>query len=158
MFLIKRRPIVLVAGLLLTPLTAWAHHAFSSEFDADKPFTVTGTVVKVEWVNPHSWIHIDVTEDDGSVTSWMMEGGTPNALLRRGITRTVLTVGSEVVVRGYQSKDPDCDPKCRGSGRDITFTNGERLFMGSSGTGAPRDGTDPTEGGGDEKLPEGDDR
>ena len=143
-------------ALLGAPLATLAHHAFSSEFDADKPFTVTGKVVKIEWVNPHSWIHIDVTEDDGSVTSWMMEGGTPNALLRRGITRTVLTVGSEVVVRGYQSKDPDCEPKCRGSGRDIIFANGDKLFMGSSGTGAPRDGSDPTEGG--SRKPEGDGR
>ena len=141
--------LVAIAGLLGAPLAVIAHHAFSSEFDADKPFTITGTVVRVEWVNPHSWIHVDVAQEDGTTVSWMMEGGTPNALLRRGITRTVLAVGSEVVVRGYQSKDPDCEPKCRGSGRDITFTNGQKLFMGSSGTGAPKDGRDPTEGGGD---------
>lgn len=136
-----------VAVFLGAPLAVSAHHAFSSEFDASKPFTVQGKVVRVEWVNPHSWIHIDVPQEDGTVVPWMMEGGTPNALLRRGITRTVLTVGSEVIVRGYQSKDPDCEPKCRGSGRDITFADGRKLFMGSSGTGAPRDGSDPTEGG-----------
>lgn len=134
-----------IAGLLGTALAVNAHHAFSSEFDANKPFTIQGTVVKIEWVNPHSWIHVDVAQEDGTTESWMMEGGTPNTLLRRGITRTVLTVGAEVIIRGYQSKDPDCDPKCRGSGRDITFPNGDNLFMGSSGTGAPRDGSDPTE-------------
>ena len=142
-----------LAVLLGAPLAVNAHHAFSSEFDANRPFTIKGTVVKIEWVNPHSWIHVDVTQEDGATVSWMMEGGTPNALLRRGITRTVLTVGSEVVVRGYQSKDPDCDPKCRGSGRDITFANGRQLFMGSSGTGAPRGGSDPTEGGSKQSLP-----
>jgi hypothetical protein len=122
-----------------------AHHAFSSEFDADKPFLVTGKVVRVEWINPHSWIHVDVAAEDGTSVPWMMEGGTPNALLRAGLTRSLLKVGAEVNVRGYQSKDPDCIPKCRGSGRDITFTDGRRLFMGSSGTGAPKDGTDPSE-------------
>ncbi|MEE2778443.1 MAG: DUF6152 family protein [Acidobacteriota bacterium] len=134
-----------IAVLVGAPLAVNAHHAFSSEFDANRPFTIEGTVVKVEWVNPHSWIHVDVTKEDGTTESWMMEGGTPNTLLRRGISRTVLAVGSEVIVRGYQSKDPDCVPKCRGSGRDITFANGESLFMGSSGTGAPRDGSDPRE-------------
>ena len=146
-----RRFVMILAAVAVlgAPLAVKAHHAFSSEFDADRPFEIEGTVVKVEWVNPHSWIHVDVTQEDGTTVSWMMEGGTPNALLRRGITRTVLLVGSEVVVRGYQSKDPDCEPKCRGSGRDITFADGRQLFMGSSGTGAPRDGSDPTEGGGE---------
>jgi hypothetical protein len=145
---ISRRFVTTSAALVVllgAPLALNAHHAFSSEFDADRPFTIQGTVVKIEWVNPHSWIHVDVTQDDGTVESWMMEGGTPNALLRRGITRTVLTVGAEVIIRGYQSKDPDCEPKCRGSGRDITFPDGRNLFMGSSGTGAPRDGIDPAE-------------
>ena len=145
---ISRRFVTTSAALVVllgVPLALNAHHAFSSEFDADRPFTIQGTVVKIEWVNPHSWIHVDVTQDDGTVESWMMEGGTPNALLRRGITRTVLTVGAEVIIRGYQSKDPDCEPKCRGSGRDITFPDGRNLFMGSSGTGAPRDGIDPAE-------------
>ena len=116
---------------------AYAHHAFSSEFDADRPFTVNGTVVKIEWVNPHCWIHVDAVLEDGTIQPWMMEGGTPNALLRAGLTRKILPPGTEVTVRGYQSKDPDCDPKCRGSGRDIVLANGERLFMGSSGAGAP---------------------
>ena len=110
---------------------------------------MTGQIVRVEWINPHSWIHIDVKTDDSAVVPWMMEGGTPNTLLRAGLTRSLLTPGTDVIVRGYQSKDPDCDPKCRGSGRDITFADGRRIFMGSSGTGAPKDGADPAEGGRD---------
>ena len=141
-------------GVLCLPLPTAAHHAFSSEFDADRPFVVTGTIVKVEWINPHSWVHVDVAMDDGSVVPWMMEGGTPNTLVRAGLTRTVLQPGTDVIVRGYQSKDPDCEPKCRGSGRDITFADGRRIFMGSSGTGAPRDGADPNEGSGDAALPD----
>ncbi len=137
-------------GIVAIPTTGTAHHAFSSEFDANRPFLVQGTVVRLEWINPHSWIHVDVKQEDGTVVPWMMEGGTPNTLLRTGLTRNVLKVGAEVVVRGYQSKDPDCEPKCRGSGRDITFPDGRRMFMGSSGTGAPKDGADPSEGGGEE--------
>ncbi len=125
-----------VLGLLTVPASVQAHHAFSSEFDADRPFKVQGIVERVEWVNPHSWIHVDVPQEDGTVVPWMMEGGTPNALLRAGLTRKFLLPGTEVIVRGYQSKDPDCDPKCRGSGRDITFPDGRQLFMGSSGAGA----------------------
>lgn len=135
-----------VPWLALLPIAPiHGHHAFSSEFDANSPFQLQGTVVRVEWINPHSWIHVDVAEAGGTTTSWMMEGGTPNALLRAGLSRTLLSVGSEVIVRGYQSKDPDCEPKCRGSGRDITFTDGRRLFMGSSGTGAPNDVAGPEE-------------
>ena len=145
---------VLFVVVLALPTPGSAHHAFSSEFDADRPFQVQGVVVKVEWINPHSWVHVDVTEEDGTVVPWMMEGGTPNTLLRSGLTRTVLTVGTEIIVRGYQSKDPDCDPKCRGSGRDIAFSDGRRIFMGSSGTGAPRDGADPNERRGKKALPE----
>lgn len=128
--------LVFVAGLLIAT-DSRSHHAFSSEFDADKPFEVQGKVVKVEWINPHSWIHVDVTDADGETVPWMMEGGTPNSLLRAGLTKSLLSIGNEVIVRGYQSKDPDCEPKCRGSGRDIRFTDGRRLFMGSSGAGAP---------------------
>ncbi len=138
--------------LLLMPLASQGHHAFSSEFDAEKPFRVQGKVVRVEWINPHAWVHVDVTQENGSVVPWMMEGGTPNSLLRAGLTRSLLEVGAEVIVRGYQSKDPDCDPKCRGSGRDIMFADGRRLFMGSSGTGAPKDGADPVEAARDQTL------
>ncbi len=139
--------LLLSVGIAALPMSGNAHHAFSSEFDAKRPFLVQGTVVRMEWINPHSWIHVDVKQEDGTVVPWMMEGGTPNTLLRSGLTRNVLKIGAEVIVRGYQSKDPDCEPKCRGSGRDITFPDGRRMFMGSSGTGAPKDGADPTEGG-----------
>lgn len=142
------RLLALVTVLLMCFIqSVESHHAFSSEFDADRPFRVKGTIVRVEWINPHSWVHVDVEREDGSVVPWMMEGGTPNTLLRAGLTKSLLQPGTQVIVRGYQSKDPDCEPKCRGSGRDITFADGGRIFMGSSGTGAPRDGADPTEGG-----------
>ncbi len=148
------RIFLFAVGVAAIPMSGNAHHAFSSEFDANRPFLVQGTVVRLEWINPHSWIHVDVKQEDGTVVPWMMEGGTPNALLRAGVTRKVLRVGAEIVVRGYQSKDPDCEPKCRGSGRDITFPDGRQLFMGSSGTGAPKDGADPTEGSVEITLPE----
>jgi|TARA_Y100000310_G_scaffold340169_1_gene435036 hypothetical protein len=136
----------LLLGLLVAvPMEVLGHHAFSSEFDANRPFTVEGVVVKVEWVNPHAWIHVDVALEDGTTQSWMMEAGTPNTLLRRGFTRTLLLPGTEVVVRGYQSKDASCQPKCHGAGRDITFADGRSLFMGTTGTGAPPDGADPKE-------------
>ena len=154
--MLRLTTMLLTASMLLIPVTGKAHHAFSSEFDADRPFLVTGTVVKVEWINPHSWVHVDVTREDGTVEPWMLEGGTPNTLLRSGLTRKVLKIGTAVIVRGYQSKDPDCEPKCRGSGRDITFADGRRIFMGSSGTGAPKDGADPTEAGGGRVLLESD--
>ncbi len=101
-------------------------------------------MVKLEWVNPHAWIHIEVTKPDGTKEVWMVEGGTPNTLLRRGLTRDSLTIGTELVVDGYQTKDHSLK---RANGRDVTFTDGRKMFMGSSGTGAPRDGRDPTEGG-----------
>jgi hypothetical protein len=135
------------AGLLATGGVVSGHHAFSAEFDANLPIQVKGKVTRVAWINPHSWVYVMEESDDGSTQEWMMEAGTPNTLLRRGLTRTILTVGTEVQVRGYQSKDKICDPVCRASGRDITFVDGTSLFMGSSGTGAPRDGADPTESG-----------
>ena len=116
------------------------HHAFSSEFDIDRPIQLRGVITRMEWVNPHSWLHMTATLDDGSSEDWMLEGGTPNTLLRQGLTDKILQIGTEILVRGYQSKDPDCIPKCRGSGRDITFPDGRNIFMGSSGIGAPPGG------------------
>lgn len=134
-----------IASALLGGAVALAHHAFAAEFDANKPVNLRGPVTRVEWINPHAWIHIDSKNTDGSTTAWMVEGGTPNTLLRRGITKDSLVIGTEIVVRGYQSKDALCKPKCRANGRDVTFPDGRKLFMGSSGTGAPKDGSDQTE-------------
>ncbi len=126
-----------------TPVPLPAHHAFAAEFDANRPVQLKGTVTKMEWINPHAWIHIDVTKDDGSVESWMIEGGTPNTLFRRGFTKRSLLPGTVIMVDGYQAKDGTQ----KANGRDLTFEDGRKLFMGSSGTGAPRDGRDPTESG-----------
>jgi hypothetical protein len=134
------------AGLaLLGAAASIAHHAFAAEFDANRPVNLRGPVTRVEWINPHAWIHIENKNEDGTITPWMVEGGTPNTLLRRGITKDSLKIGTEIVVRGYQSKDALCKPKCRANGRDVTFPDGRKLFMGSSGTGAPKDGADQTE-------------
>ena len=118
-----------------------AHHAFSAEFDANAPVTLRGPVTKVEWINPHAWIHMEVKTPAGKSEIWMVEGGTPNTLQRRGITRESIKIGTPIVVAGFQAKDG----RLRANGRDITFPDGRTLFMGSSGTGAPRDGKDPNE-------------
>jgi hypothetical protein len=110
-----------------------AHHSFAAEFDAKKPVKLRGTVTKMEWINPHSWIHIDVKAADGKVEKWMVEGGAPNALLRRGWNKNSLLPGTEILVEGFQAKDG----ANRANGRDITFPDGKKLFVGSSGTGAP---------------------
>ena len=120
-------------GLLLVAVPVLAHHAFNSEFDAKRPVKFRGTVTKMEWINPHAWIHIDVKKADGKVEKWMIEAGTPNTLLRRGFTKNSLLPGTEVLVDGYQSKDGSL----RANGRDLTLPNGQTLFLGSSGTGAP---------------------
>ena len=124
---------------------AWAHHAFAAEFDGKAPVLLRGKVTRVEWINPHAWVHISAVDSSGKATDWMVEGGTPNTLLRSGIDRNSLKPGTEIIVRGYQSKDKLCRPACKANGRDVTFPDGKKLFMGSSGTGAPTDGADPTE-------------
>ena len=110
-----------------------AHHSFAAEFDAKKPVKLRGTVTKMEWINPHSWVHIEVKTPDGKVEQWMIEGGAPNALLRRGWNKNSLLPGTEILVEGFQAKDG----ALRANGRDITFPDGKKLFVGSSGIGAP---------------------
>jgi Family of unknown function (DUF6152) len=129
----KLTVVVAGASLLIAAMPAWAHHAFAAEFDAKKPVHLEGVLTKVELINPHTWIHVDVTEADGKVTSWMVEAGSPNVLLRRGFTKTTIQPGTKVVVEGYQSKDGSL----RANGRDITLPDGRKLFLGSQGTGAP---------------------
>ncbi len=139
------------AAMMAAAVPVVAHHAFGGEFDANMPVLLKGSVLKVEWVNPHAWIHIKATEVTiagvkrdlkGGTEDWAVEGGTPNTLLRRGITRDSLAGSPELVVDGYQTRDHTLT---RANGRNITFKDGRKLFMGSSGTGAPRDGSDTTE-------------
>jgi len=128
---------VLLAGaslfLAVAPLSA--HHSFAAEFDIKRPIKLRGTVTKMEWINPHSWIHIDVKDPDGKIVSWMIEGGSPNALLRLGFTKAALPVGSEVVVEGFQAKDGSN----RGVGQSVSFADGRKLFLGGSAPGAHGD-------------------
>ena len=128
----KRKLVIACAALLATLVPAFAHHAFASEFDEKKPLKLTGTVTKVELINPHSWIHIDVKSPSGEVTPWMVEGGSPNSLFRNGFTKNSLPVGAVIVVEGYQAKDGSN----RAVGKDLTFEDGKRLFLGGSAPGA----------------------
>ncbi|MCY3839693.1 MAG: DUF6152 family protein [Gammaproteobacteria bacterium] len=148
---------VVALAMAFAAPNAVAHHAFSAEFDANLPIRVQGKIVQVDWINPHAWVHVEDVKEDGTKQVWQLEAGTPNTLLRRGLTKRLLQPGTEVVVRGYQSKDKVCVPICSGSGRDITFPDGTKIFMGSSGTGAPRDGADPTEPAKEEEKPKEDD-
>ena len=128
-------------ALLVAGSSALAHHAFSAEFDATKPVALRGKITKMEWINPHAWMHIEVTAEDGTLENWMIEAGPPGALVRRGWRKDSVLPGIEVLVEGYQA----IDGALRANGRDVTFPDGTRLFAGSSGTGAPSDGRDPTE-------------
>ena len=121
------------AALVLAAVPVLAHHSFAAEYDAQKPVKFTGTVTQMEWINPHAWIHMDVKKSDGKVENWMVEAGAPNALLRRGFNKQSLLPGTVITVEGYQAKDG----AMRANGRDITYQDGRKLFVGSSGTGAP---------------------
>ena len=133
----RSKVIVVVAGLalglLVTVASLSAHHAFAAEFDANKPLQMKGTVTKMEWLNPHVWLHMDVKMPNGTVENWAFEAGTPSVLFRRGFTRKSLLPGTVVIIDGYRAKDGSR----RANGRDLTFEDGKKLFMGSSGTGAP---------------------
>ena len=126
----------MIVAVAFASSTLRAHHSFAAEFDANQPVTLKGTVTKMDWVNPHTWIHLDVKNPDGTVTKWMIEGGTPNTLVRRGFTKTSLQAGTEITIEGYRAKNG----ANRANGADMILPDGRRLFMGSSGTGAPKDG------------------
>ena len=126
--------VVALTVVVAAPLVA--HHAFGAEFDRNAPIRLQGRIVRLEWVNPHTWIHLEIENEDGSSEVWAVEGGTPNVLLRRGLRRDCLQPGTEIIVDGYQAKDHSLR---RANGRDVTFTDGSKIFLGSSGTGAPYD-------------------
>lgn len=128
------RSVVTAAGLVMAAaLPVLAHHSFAAEFDATKPVTLKGTLTKMEWINPHGWIHMDVKGTDGKVVTWAVEAGAPNALIRRGLRKTDFPIGSEIIVDGFRAKDGT--PKANGV--TVKFADGKNFFVGSSGTGTP---------------------
>jgi hypothetical protein len=132
----KKLALVVAGACLLHVAKMSAHHGFAAEFDAHKLVTLRGTVIKMEWINPHAWIHLEVKDPDGKLVTWMIETGTPNTLFRRGFTKNSLAPGTEIIVEGYQAKDGST----KASGRDVTLPDGRKLFLGSSDSGAPDDG------------------
>ena len=138
----RTKLVVVVAGasLLLAAASARAHHAFSAEFDINKPMKLRGTLVKWEMINPHSWFHLDVKDPDGKVTPWMIEGGSPNQLIRQGVTKKTITIGTELVVDAYQAKDGTN----KAVGRNFVLADGTRLFLGGSAPGGGGDGNSAT--------------
>ena len=136
----RKQTIAAAALLMVGSLPLAAHHAFGGEFDADRPVLLKGRIVKVEWVNPHTWIHVEITKADGAKEVWMVEGGSPNTLLRHGVTRASIPIGTEIVVDGYQSRDRSL----RANGRNITYPDGRKLLLGSSAPEARND-KDPQE-------------
>jgi len=132
---------VLTGAVMASGVPARAHHAFAAEFDATKPVKVQGVIVRLEWTNPHSWIFVDVKGSNGQIQHWAFEGGGPGALIRRGFTKDYLKPGTAVVVEGFLAKGVPY----RANARSITYPDGRTLFVGSSGTGAPKDGKDPSE-------------
>jgi hypothetical protein len=124
----------IAVALFAASIPAAAHHAFGSEFDANRPVLLKGKIVKIEWVNPHTWIHVEVTNAKGEKEVWMVEGGSPNTLIRRGANKNTFPPGTEVVIDGYQARDHN---ELRANARNVTFPDGRKLFLGSTGTGAP---------------------
>jgi Family of unknown function (DUF6152) len=131
----NRFGILAALATIATAAPIWAHHSFSAEFDENKPVKLQGSVTKMEWINPHAWIHMDVKDDTGKITNWMIECGAPNVLFRRGITKDSVTPGMEIIVDGYRAKNG----ANKANGMEVTFTDGKKLFLGTPGSGAPGD-------------------
>ncbi len=131
----RNRFLITMAGIgaALAGARLTAHHSFAAEFDGNKPVHLEGTITRMEWINPHAWIHMDVKKSDGTVEQWMVECGTPNTLVRRGFTKDSVKAGTSIVVEGWRAKNGTL----RANGRDVLLPDGRRLFVGSSGTGAP---------------------